>query len=562
MHLGREDWPVCRNDRKQRGMERVPESFAANGAGDLSKAEPFALGPLSVDPPARRVGAGARSEMLEPRVMRVLVALGETPGKVLSRDDLIELCWDGRIVSDKAITRATSLLRHAIEDLSGGAVRLETIARVGFRIVVEGARRNGADLLRPAPAEPGEAEPAAPAARPRKWTRRAAIAGAVLTGAALGVEYHTRSPHAAHTPSPQAEELMRRGLQEANFGGPGALARAIGLFQQAVAADPQYADAWGALAAAYRDSANPFVRQPQSTRERLTGWAARRALALEPDHPEAQAVLASFYPNFGRWAEQEARLRAMVLRFPDHWRSNHSLARTLFYVGRFEHALPYAHRVIQLNPAFVLGWITLARVEHWAGRDREADIVFADATSRWPGESGLSMARFSTYIGSKRYAEAAEWIRDPDHRPTGMTRAQAEGLAKLPEAILRGHGAEYLAKGRQLMPFGFNPGAMMSIHWIARLGGWDLVFEKMEAYYLGGEVRSSYVEGSRMRLPPPGSFDERDTAIMLHPAVLEKRDDPRFVSIVERIGLEDYWRKSGAPDFRRRPAASGAASAP
>jgi DNA-binding response OmpR family regulator len=60
-----------------------------HAAHDLSKADSFVLGPLGVDPPSRRVSTTERSEMLEPRVMRVLIAFGEAGGKVLSRDDLI-----------------------------------------------------------------------------------------------------------------------------------------------------------------------------------------------------------------------------------------------------------------------------------------------------------------------------------------------------------------------------------------------------------------------------------------------------------------------------------------
>ena len=112
----------------------IPASLAV--AKDLSKVPEFGLGPLAVDPPARRIAAGGRSEMLEPRVMRVLVALGAVPGKVLSRDDLIEQCWDGTIVGDNAIDRVISRLRNVLDNLSHGAVRLETITKVGFRLVV------------------------------------------------------------------------------------------------------------------------------------------------------------------------------------------------------------------------------------------------------------------------------------------------------------------------------------------------------------------------------------------------------------------------------------------
>ena len=104
-------------------------------AQDLSKAERFALAGLTVDPPTRRIIAGDREELVEPRVMRVLVALDLARGKVLSRDDLIELCWDGLIVGDNAINRVISRLRAVLAELAGDAVKLETITKVGFRLI-------------------------------------------------------------------------------------------------------------------------------------------------------------------------------------------------------------------------------------------------------------------------------------------------------------------------------------------------------------------------------------------------------------------------------------------
>jgi DNA-binding response OmpR family regulator len=81
----------------------------------LARSAAFSLGPLTIDPSTRQITDDGRSQTVEPRVMRVLVALGEKPGQVLSRDELIELCWDGQLVTDNAVTRVISLLRHALE---------------------------------------------------------------------------------------------------------------------------------------------------------------------------------------------------------------------------------------------------------------------------------------------------------------------------------------------------------------------------------------------------------------------------------------------------------------
>lgn len=61
---------------------------------DLAHESPFLLGPLQVEPAHRRICRGERELMLEPKVMRVLTALGRMPGTILSRDDLIQSCWD------------------------------------------------------------------------------------------------------------------------------------------------------------------------------------------------------------------------------------------------------------------------------------------------------------------------------------------------------------------------------------------------------------------------------------------------------------------------------------
>ncbi|MFM5908066.1 MAG: winged helix-turn-helix domain-containing protein [Novosphingobium sp.] len=130
-------------------MESDPTIQSRSGTSDLARIARFTLGQLHIDPPSRRISGGGRSEMLEPRVMRVLVALGGARGTVLSRDDLIASCWDGRIVGDKAITRAISLLRQAIEGLGDGTVRIETIAKVGFRIVADGGPANVSPAIPP-----------------------------------------------------------------------------------------------------------------------------------------------------------------------------------------------------------------------------------------------------------------------------------------------------------------------------------------------------------------------------------------------------------------------------
>src|SRR5262245_34137283 len=78
---------------------------------DLAHEDEFTLGALIVRPSERIVVVGGQEEVLEPRVMQVLVALGRRAGKVTSRDDLVALCWGGRAVGEDAIQRPVARAR-------------------------------------------------------------------------------------------------------------------------------------------------------------------------------------------------------------------------------------------------------------------------------------------------------------------------------------------------------------------------------------------------------------------------------------------------------------------
>jgi DNA-binding winged helix-turn-helix (wHTH) protein/tetratricopeptide (TPR) repeat protein len=106
-------------------------------AVDLAREADFPLGSLRVRPSLRQVEGGAESETLEPRVMQVLVALARRQGEVVSRDELIQSCWGGRIVGEDAISRCIARVRKLGE--TTGAFSVETIARVGYRLTEAGA---------------------------------------------------------------------------------------------------------------------------------------------------------------------------------------------------------------------------------------------------------------------------------------------------------------------------------------------------------------------------------------------------------------------------------------
>ena len=102
---------------------------------DLAETADFDLGDLRVSPARRQVSFNGEHRELEPRVAQVLVALAAARPQVLSRDRLIEQCWDGRIVGDDSINRCIVALRHLAKEFSPEPFTIETVPRVGYCLV-------------------------------------------------------------------------------------------------------------------------------------------------------------------------------------------------------------------------------------------------------------------------------------------------------------------------------------------------------------------------------------------------------------------------------------------
>jgi DNA-binding winged helix-turn-helix (wHTH) protein/tetratricopeptide (TPR) repeat protein len=94
---------------------------------------PFRIGAATVDPVSRDATWPGGHERLQPQTMKVLVALLSHRGEVVTRDELVQLCWDGRIVGDDVINRSILLLRHFAERASG--FEIETVPRTGYRLI-------------------------------------------------------------------------------------------------------------------------------------------------------------------------------------------------------------------------------------------------------------------------------------------------------------------------------------------------------------------------------------------------------------------------------------------
>jgi DNA-binding winged helix-turn-helix (wHTH) protein len=72
-----------------------------------------------------------------PQVFDLLAYLVTNRDQVVSKDNLLDAVWDGRIVSESTLASHINAVRKAIGDSGEEQRLLKTIARKGFRFVGE-----------------------------------------------------------------------------------------------------------------------------------------------------------------------------------------------------------------------------------------------------------------------------------------------------------------------------------------------------------------------------------------------------------------------------------------
>jgi adenylate cyclase len=118
----------------EKNMNVAHNMPSTSPAVDLAREQNFSLGEFRVSPSTREVLTPLRSEIVEPRVMQALVRLVRAQGAVVSRDELVQSCWGGRVVSEDAINRCIAKIRQLAERDGGPWFTIDTIPRVGYRL--------------------------------------------------------------------------------------------------------------------------------------------------------------------------------------------------------------------------------------------------------------------------------------------------------------------------------------------------------------------------------------------------------------------------------------------
>ena len=500
------------------------DGLAVPGRVELAHEPDFAVGALRVSPSTRQVECGPLRETIEPRVMQVLVSLARANGQLVTRDELTEWCWGGRIVGEDAINRAISRVRHVASTIGLGTFSVETVPSVGYRLVQRDAKSDSGSKASPTSRH-------APLV-----SRRVALtsAGAVALGSAgLGVWW---SKPWRHRPSREAVELVRRGDLAQRASRPDQTRQATSYFEQAVRIDPEYAGAWGALALAYTHSLDGFSEAQLASLPGRIRSAAARALLLDPDNADAQLALACVPPNFRNWSRVGPELRRIRNRYPGHWLANGRLAIFYYQVGRLSEGVDLHRSVIASDPMIPGPYAFAATALSSLGRIQEADGLLKDAAGRWPANPFIWSASFNNYLFTGRPGSAGALLMDPEARPSGISDRDVQPYLALARALESRQPSEVQASiddAQRLAESDIRavPDAAPVFALFDRL---DLTFASLERYFLN---RGPFGAAS-----PIGPFTRRYTDFLFSPALASARADPRFYVLTRAIGLAAYWR--------------------
>ena len=152
---------------------------------------PFRLGEVEVRPASNEILIAREVVRVKPRLMDVLLRLAAAPGEVVTREALIADAWPRRMVNDEVLSRVIADLRGVLRDDARDARYIETLPKVGYRLVAPiGA--------------PGDTA----AAPPRRISRGARALAAL--GAAGAVVAGVLAWHGAAGPQPSAAALTHQ----------------------------------------------------------------------------------------------------------------------------------------------------------------------------------------------------------------------------------------------------------------------------------------------------------------------------------------------------------------
>ena len=491
------------------------------------------------------------------RAFDTLYVLVSHPHELIDKHRLMAAVWSSRIVEENNLNQQISTLRKLLGDTPSDHRFIVTVTGQGYRFVCDverleslpvAAAVGSATAAGAAPAEDAPAACDAGAARAtpfpssggqrengsrRRWIDHwqpalaAACTAALTLGAVAAFQAWRPTPTAVEMGAPAAAPPAMGGTRNidaydaylaahavTNSGGTPLARDAIPLLERAVELDPQFALAWAALAEAYTyaadfpaSSALPLT--PAEVQQRVAR-AALRAFELAPDAPQTLRSAGMVSMHNRDWLEAERRLRkAVEIAGPYDYDANLLYALFLMNVGRAGEARGYVERAMRAEPLLLRPITFMAALHEMRGELDEAQALLRSSTHLAGDETMLRNALVMIELGRgdaaglrsvmAEYGLPYETVDDPPRALRDLRRYFAA-------AVRDGATAQLLPRA-----------AFASFH-----GDQALALEMLAAL---GPTQNLHA--------------------LWRPALRDVRRHAAFDTVVEQLGLVDYWRLSG-----------------
>jgi TolB-like protein/tetratricopeptide (TPR) repeat protein len=311
------------------------------------------------------------------------------------------------------------------------------------------------------------------------------------------------------TVDPEAQELYLQGTQALDTGNPRS---GIGYFQKAIDKDPNYAQAYGALADSYgwMGQAGWMPYSEAFPKEKA---AAIKAIALDEALPEGHVQLAHAAMNLDwDWATEGKELKRALELNPNSAPVRWAYAAYLEQMGRLQEAISEMQVALQLDPVSSRAFHNSAFVYYFA-RQYDRALMQMERASALQHEPGLlTFALGVIYVEKGKYEEAIQLFRTLDDQPHALGH-MGNAYARMGREAEAREMISELQKHVQSEGIGRYEIALV----YAGLGEKDEAFAWLEKSFAARDKGLAY-----LKIDPP-----------LDPL----RSDSRFQDLLRRVGL-------------------------
>jgi adenylate cyclase len=285
---------------------------------------------------------------------------------------------------------------------------------------------------------------------------------------------------------------------------------AVAAFDRALARDPAFVDAWIALGATMSHMNANAWESPE------VAWARIEEAATEARRYAPQLaggyMLESFMHGYRdrRWIEAIESMRRAVALEPGNANLLFNYSMLVSQMGLHEEGVRAAQRSVELEPTNLTYQVYLGRSLKFAARCPEAEAVFRRVIERDP-----KFPRPSYYAGLCRYLagdhEAALALFEEEPLPWMRRSGRPLALHRL------GRLEEAQAAWDELVEAHGDSAAFQQAEIAAQWGDKELAFRSLERAF---EVRDAGLN-----------------LLLVSPLLAPLRDDPRYLQMLERMGL-------------------------